>query len=330
MRTTLLLALLAAPALAAPPDVPIIKPVERELFDHEDVTGRTDASTSVEIRSRLTGYVDKVQFKEGSAVKKGEPLFQLDPRVQQVELDKAKAEVKRGEAGLKRAEADLARIAKVVEDKTAPRAELEKAAAVVEEAKGKLLVARAVLAVANLNVEYTRIASPIDGKVGRAYATAGSLVRETDVLATVYALDPIYVFFDLDERTALRLMQYRRTRPDAKVTVGLALTGDEGFPRRADVDFVDLGIDPKTGTLRVRAVLPNAKEEVRPGQFVRVRVPLGEPRKALVLPKTALVRRAKDGDLFVLVVNGKNVLEERTVRAVEADEGFAEVQTGLK
>jgi RND family efflux transporter MFP subunit len=272
--------------------------------------------------------VDKVQFKDGAAVKKGELLLQLDDRVQRAELDRAQAESKRAEAGLKRAEADRARTAKLVEAKAATAEELDKATAAVEEAKASLLAGRAAAEVAKLNLEFTRIAAPTDGRIGRANATAGNLVRDADVLATIYALDPLNVAFDLDERTALRLMRYKRDRGDAKVTVGLALTGDEGFPRKAGVDFVDPSVDPRTGALRVRAVLPNPKEEVRPGQFVRVRVPLGDPRKALVVPETALGQAG--GEYFVLVVNDKNVLERRPVRAVQADDTLAEVQAGLK
>jgi len=328
MRTTLLLGLLAIPAFAAPPEVPVVRPAERAVFDHEDVTGRTDAGSTVEIRSRLTGYVDKVQFKDGSAVKKGDLLIQLDDRLQRAELDKAQAELKRAEAGLKRAEADLARTAKLVEAKAATAEDRDRAAAAVEEARATVLAVRAGLELARLNLAFTRIAAPIDGRIGRSNAAAGNLVRDADVLATIYALDPLYVVFDLDERTALRLVRYTREQKDAKVKVGLALTGDEGFPRKAVVDFTDPSVDPKTGTLRVRAMLPNPKEEVRPGQFVRVRVPLGEPRKALIIPESCL-GQAKGGGYFVLVVNDKNVLEERPVQVVQADENFAEVQAGL-
>src|SRR4051812_22115592 len=228
MRAILFLGLLAGPALAAPPEVPVVKPVEREVFDHDDVTGRTDAGSTVEIRSRLAGYVDKVQFKDGAAVKRGELLLQLDDRVQRAELEKAQAELKRAEAGLKRAEADRARTAKLADAKAATTEDLDKATAAVEEAKASLLAARAAAEVAKLNLEFTRIAAPIDGRIGRANAAAGNLVRDADVLATIYALDPLSVHFDLDERTALRLMRYKRDRGDAKVTVGLAVAGDEG------------------------------------------------------------------------------------------------------
>jgi RND family efflux transporter MFP subunit len=329
MRATILAVLVLSPAAAAPPEVAVVKPVEREIFDHEDATGRTDASTTVEIRSRLLGYLDKVLFKEGTAVKKGDLLFQLDDRVQRAELAKAEAEHKRTEARLKVAELDLSRMAKLGDAKAISREEYEKAAAAVEEAKASLLAARAALELAKLNLDYSRIASPIDGRIGRANATTGNLVRDADLLATVYALDPMYVYFDLDERTLLRLARYTRERPDAKVTIGLSLTGDEDFPRKGVLDFTDLIVDPKTGTVRVRAVLANSKDEVRPGQFVRGRLPLGETRKGLFVPESA-IGRLGSGGRFVLVVDDKSALEVRRVRLGVADGRRVEVVEGLK
>jgi RND family efflux transporter MFP subunit len=323
----IVLALLAfSPVVAAPPEVPVVKPVEREVFDHEDFTGRTDASTIVEIRSRLTGFLDKIAFKEGATVKKGDLLFQIDHRVQRAEVDKAQAEVKRGEAGLKRAEADLARIAAV---KNGPREELDKATTAVEESKAALLAARATLEMVKLHLEYTRITSPIDGRVGRPHAVVGTLVTETDRLATVVAVDPVYVYFDVDERTMLRLMEFARDRKIDQLTVGVALNADGGFPLKAAVDLPKPVVDPKTGTVRVRAVLANPKDEVWPGRFALVRLPLGDNRKALFVPETAVGRLGGEGR-FVLVVNAKGVLEARRVRLGPADGGRVEVVEGLK
>jgi RND family efflux transporter MFP subunit len=329
MRPAILTLLVLLPVSAAPPEVPVVKPVEREVLDHEDVTGRTEAGTTVEIRSRLTGYLDKVVFKEGSAVKKGDVLFQLDDRLQRAEVAKAEAEYKRTDARLKGAELDVSRVTKLGDARAISREEVEKAAAAVEEAKANLLVARAGQDVAKLNLDFTRITSPVDGRIGRANATAGNLVRDADLLATVYGLDPLHLTFDLDERTLLRLVRHTRGQGEAKVMVGVALTGDEGFPRKADVDFLDPVVDPKTGTVRVRPVLPNPKEEVRPGQFARVRLPDGEVRKANFLPTTAFGRFTAGGQ-FVLFVNSKGVLEYRTVRVGRTDSGLVEVTDGLK
>jgi len=325
MRPTLLLVLLAVPTLAAPPQVVVVKPVEREVFDHADITGRTAASTTVEIRSRLAGQLDKVLFKEGAAVKKGDMLFLFDDRLQRAEVEKVQAEMARMEARLKVAELDYRRLVKLGEAKSVPQDEVARTAAALEDAKAAHLAAQAALNVARLQLEWTRVVSPIDGRIGRAKSTAGSVVRSADLLATVYAVDPLYVYFDLDERNLLRLVRHTRGRPDDKVSVGLALTGDEGFPHKAVVDFLEPAVDPKTQTLRVRAVLPNPKDEVRPGQTVRVRVPLGVPRKALLLQfRGGGVFRVADRE-YVLVVNERNILEEKTV-VIGAD---GEVLKGL-
>lgn len=329
MRPAILVLLALSPAMAAPPEVVVVKPVEREVFDHADFGGRTEASTTVQIRSRIDGSLDKVLFKEGSAVRKGDLLLQLDDRLQRAEVAKVEAEFRRAEARLKGVELDLSRMTKLADAKGVSREELEKAAAAAEEARATLLAARAGLEAARIHLEFTRITSPIDGRIGRAGAAAGNVVRAAEVLATVYAIDPLYVVFNLDERTLLRLARFTRGRNDDKVTAGLALTGDEGFPRIGVVDFPEPGVDAKTGTLRVRAVLPNPKGEVRPGQAVRVRLPLGDSRKALLVPDTAFVQVRGDG-YAVLVVNDKNVLEERPVRIRPQADRMVEVEAGLK
>lgn len=328
MRATLLLTLLAGPTLAAPPEVVVVKPVEQVAFDHATFRGRTEASTTVEIRSRLAGSLDKVLFKEGATVKMGEVLFQLDDRLQRAEVEKVQAEMKRTEARLKVAELDYSRLVKLGEAKSVSQEEVARTAAALEEAKAAHLAARATLEVAKIKLGFTRLFSPIDGRIGRAKVTAGSVVQSADVLATVYALDPLYVYFDLDERNLLRLVRYTRERKDETSTVGLAITGDEGFPRKAVVDFLEPSVDPKTGTLRVRAVLPNPKEEVRPGQAVRVRVQLGGTRKALFLPEEAFGETRRGGHM-VLVVNDNNTVEERLVEIGMTDDHLVEVTKGL-
>ena len=329
MRPTVFVLLALSPAAAAPPEVVIVKPVEREVFDHADFGGRTEASTTVQIRPRADGALDKVLFKEGSAVRKGDMLFQLDDRLQRAEVAKSEAELRRTEARLKGAELELSRMTRLGDARAVSRDELERAAATVEEARATLLAARAGLEVARINLEFTRITSPIDGRIGRTSAAAGNVVRGAEVLATVYAVDPLYVVFNLDERTLFRLVRYTRGRNDDKVTAGLALTGDEGFPRIGVVDFPEPGVDPKTGALRVRAVLANPKGEVRPGQAVRVRMQLSDPRKAVLLPRQAF-RTGDDGRHSVLVVNDKNVLEDRPVRIGLVEDDLVEVEAGLK
>jgi RND family efflux transporter MFP subunit len=328
MRATWVLLACASATMAAPPEVAVIHPVQREVFDHADLTGRLEASTSVELRARVPGYLEKIHFKEGSLVKKGELLFQIDDRVQRVELDRAEAEVKKAEAGLKVAQLDYDRIVKLGKIDVA-REEAERYAAVLEQAKAALAAVRASAAVARLNLEYTRVAAPIDGRIGRTNADAGNLVRDGDALAFIYAVDPVYVYADLDERTYLRLRRILRDRGDGKSMVGIALTDEKGFPRQARLDFVDPTVDPKTGTVRVRAVLPNPKDELRPGQFARVRIPLGEPHAALLLPEEPIQRAGADG-FRVFVVTDKNVVAEQPVQLGPKHDGLYVIAAGLK
>jgi RND family efflux transporter MFP subunit len=328
MRSILILVLCAAPVLAAPPEVRVISPVEREVFDSEVVHGRTAASVSVEIRARVTGHLDQVLFKDGSTVKRGDALFQIDDRLQRAEFARAQAELARAEASLKRVELDYARMMKLLPQKVISQEEVDKATVTLDEAKAQLQVVRASLETAKLNLNYTRIASPIDGRIGRTHVDAGNLVRDGDRLATVMAVDKLHVEFSVDEAIGLRLIRYMQTRKDRQLAVHCQLGDDAGFPRQAVTDFVDPSIDPKNGTLRVRAMLPNPKDEMRPGQFVRVRVPLGDPRKALLLPDAAShFGRRRDR---VLVVNDKNILEEKKVAFGNRYDDNLEIESGLK
>lgn len=329
MRATLLTLLLLFPASAAPPEVVVVRPVEREVFDHADVAGRTVASTTVEIRPRLAGQVVNVHFIEGAPVRKGDVLFQLDDRLARAEVERTQAEMRRAEARLTVAELDYKRLVKIGEAKSVSQEEVARAAATMEEAKAAIQAARAVVEAARISLDFTRIVSPIDGRIGLAAVAAGSMVKAGDELATVYALDPTYVYFDLTEQILLRRTRYTRERKGEVLPVHLALTADKGFPRRALIDFLAPSIDPKSGTLRVRAVLPNPEADVRPGQAVRVRVPLGKPRKALVVPEATIGRDPKAG-YFVLVVNDQNRLADRPVRLGRSDGGLVVIDDGLR
>jgi RND family efflux transporter MFP subunit len=332
MRHIAMLLALAATAAADPPEVAVIHPVQRQVFDHVDVTGRIGANMTVGIRPRVTGYLDKVAFREGSTVKKGDVLFQIDDRIQRAELERVEAQIRQTEAALKLAEAEHTRMTKIVQQGGAVREELDRTAAGVETAKAAMLAAKATLDLAKLNLAFTRIASPIDGRIGRACVTAGNLVRDGDLLATVLAVDPVNAVFDLDERSYLRLRHFQQERKDPKLTVGLSLIDDKEFPRLAAVDFVDTQVDPKNGTIQLRAVLPNPKGEILPGLFVRVRVPLGEPRPALLVPREAVlpVGGPEKPGYAVLVVNEKGLLERHEVTLGGYDARLVVIEKGVK
>jgi RND family efflux transporter MFP subunit len=263
---------------AAPREVRVSRPLISEGPDHVDFTGRTEAAASVRIRARVTGYLDKVRFKDGAEVKQGEVLFEIDPRPYQAELDKAQAEVALSEADLKLAEAKYKRTKALHATKAASQADVETADAERVKARAQVAAARAGFEVARLRLAFTKVTAPFAGRIGRRLVDAGGLVRADETaLAVLVTNDPVYVYFDMDERTYLRLRRAKREGKadvEAQVTVGLA--DEKGFPRRGKIDFVDNQVDPKTGTIRMRVVCPNAKGLMLPGLFVRVRLKTGK------------------------------------------------------
>jgi len=331
MRPILVLLAFAPALLAAPPEVAVCQPVEREITDFVETTGRTEASTTVQVRARVTGVLDKVMFKEGSEVKKGEILFQLDDRVQRGELAKAEAETARADARLQLAEAQYQRAKALANAKAMDKEELEKLAAAVQEGKATTLAARAGIELARLNLEYTRIIAPISGRIGRSAVDAGNVVRgdaEKDgVLATIVVLDPIHVSFYIGERDLLRLRKLIRDQNDAKVVVGMRLADEKGFPRQAAIDFVDSRIDPDYAVARIRIMLQNPKGELLQGQTVRARIPTGPPRKAQLIPLSVLNTGYED---VVLVVTEKNLVSRRKIRHAQVIDEMVEITEGLK
>jgi RND family efflux transporter MFP subunit len=309
---------LATCAVAAPPEVAVVRPIEKEITDTVDLTGRAGAKESVDIRSRVTGYLEKVLFKEGSLVKKGDVLFQLDERVQRAELSQIEAEVVVADAKLKVAEANFQRMMNLLKAAAISREEFDMAQATMDVAKAESNAVRAKLMVAKLNLDFTRIASPINGRIGRCNVSAGNLVKGDGgaSLATIVVTDPLYVYFDIDERTMLRMIRLNRDHKEKKVAVGVAFADEEGFPHQTTLDFVNNRVNPETGAVTARAVLENSKGELLPGMFAKVRIAIGEPHKALLVPTSAIFR---DGErspeaYYVFVVSDKNVVVKRQVK----------------
>jgi RND family efflux transporter MFP subunit len=332
LAPALVVALTGLTAPAAPPEVSVSRPVVREVTDYANLTGTLDARESVELRARVPGYVERVHCTLGGQVKKGDLLFELDGRVQQAALDKAKAELELAEARLKLADAEARRAEALRKSNALGQDEFDKLLAGRDEAKAATLAARAGLELAKLNLEFTRITSPIDGKVARVNAVAGSLVSGGDKdesLGTVVVLDPLYVYADLDERTFLRLLRQMRDSggQGGKIVMHVGLAADEGFPMKTEIDF-SARVNLATGTMRARGVVPNPKGELLPGMFIRARVAIGPPRKALLVSDAAVLQR--DGRKLVLVVNDKNVVEQREVKVRELHDGLRVIEEGLK
>jgi multidrug efflux system membrane fusion protein len=308
------------------PLVHVIEPEVRDVTEYVTFTGRTDAVESVEIRARVTGYLVEVDFQSGSDAKKGQRLFKIDPRPYQAEFDRLNAQTKLAEARYRLAVADYHRGLEIAKTPGAiSQQDLDNYAAKRDQAESEIAAAKAAAESASLNLEFTNVASPIDGVVGRNLLTVGNLVhQDTSLLTTVVSEDPMYGYFDVDENTMLRVRRMMRegrfqgTTQGGHVKVELGLADeDERYPHVGEVDFVNNRVAASTGTLQVRGVFPNerpgpmAPRLLRPGMFVRIRLPMGEPHPAMLLPESAI--STDQGAKFVLVVNDKNAVEFRPI-----------------
>jgi multidrug efflux system membrane fusion protein len=253
--------------------------------EHVDFVGRTKAVQTIEVRHSMPGLLTKIAFREGQEVRQGDLLFEFDSRPQQAALELAQAELARAQAELTGVEADLGLQKQLGKTAAVSQAEIERAAVHIAAAKANVEAARAKLQSAQLTLESTRIASPITGRVGRAYLSTGNWVLPSTILTVIVSQDPIHVFFDVDERQYLQSSQQWRQvggsssvkPPRIPVQIGLPI--EEGFPHEGVIDFVDNRFDATTGTIRMRAILPNPDGLMLPGLFVRIRLPLETPRK---------------------------------------------------
>ena len=314
------------------PEVQVIQPVVREVADYTDFTGRSDAALSITLRPRVTGYLKKVNFEDGAEVKEGEVLFEIDPRVYAAEFGRADAVLKASEARLMLAKANLDRALALAPKGGISQEELDERRRQKEVAEAETTSAKAGRDAAKLNLDFTKVTSPISGRIGRHLVDAGNLVKADDTsLGVIVSKDPMYVYFDVDERTALGL---RKAIKDGKLKanalpVKMGLADEEGYPHSAVVDFMGDRVNPTTATVRMRAALSNADGILMPGMFVRGRLTTSEPRKVLLVPETAM-RRVEDLVGMVIVVNEKNVVESRLVDIGLRHDGLRVVKGGLK
>jgi len=324
-----------APVQPAPPKAPEVLvglPLVREVTDYEIFTGRTEASKRVEIRSRVTGYLDKTHFQDGAQVKQGDLLFEIDPRLYQAELTRAEASLVQANAHLARLQRDYDRLQSLVNQKAVSREEFDKVAGERAEAEAAVRVAQANLEVARLNLQYTEIRAPFAGHISRQMVDPGNLVKADEtVLTTLVASEPMYVYFDVDERTLLRkLLQEGKldAAQQKRVPIAIGLADEEGFPHAGVVNFVDNRVDPSTGSLWLRGEFTAASRPIRPGIFVRVRLPLGEPYKAVMVAEQALA--TDQGQRYLYVVDDKNKVSYRAVKVGRLLDGLRVVHEGLR
>jgi RND family efflux transporter MFP subunit len=323
---------------AAPVTVTVSYPVEREVTDYSDFTARIAAVDSVEVRAHVWGYLEKVHFKEGTLVKKGDVLFELDPRSYQADYDRAVANLAQAKAHLARLEADFQRAQTLIQSAAIAKADYDLALGDRNEAAAMVGVAEAALNTTRLNLGYTKVTAPVSGRVSRYLVTVGNLIQSADLanvslLTTIVSVDPMYAYFDVDERTVQRVRQWLRqgkaeSAPDTGLPVALGLATEEGFPHQGTINFVDNQVNPKTGTLRVRGVFPNKDEVLSAGFFARVRVPISPPHKALLVSDRAL--DTDQGQKVLYVVNDKNEVVSRPIRVGSLHDGLRAIEDGLK
>ncbi len=327
-----------APPVLPPPVVTVGMPVEREVVDYEEFTGHTDALDTVEIRARVSGYLEKIHFQPGTEVEKDQPLFDIDARPYNSVLQQAKAEVASLEARLKRLDTELVRAKNLLAKNAIAQIDVDKAVADQAEAVAMLDSAKAAVDRANLDIEFTKILSPMQGKIGLNDLSVGNLVAaDSTQLATIVSVDPMAAYFDIDERTLLRLQQMLREGkvPQAKpgqANALMALANEEGFPHEGTIDFIEPRVNPTTGTLQIRALFANPKLDqggrlLAPGLFVRVRVPLGAPSRALLVPEQAI--GTDQGQKYVLVVDDADKVQYRRVSLGRLEEGWRVVREGV-
>jgi RND family efflux transporter MFP subunit len=323
---------------SAAPAVTVSYVVEHEVTDYADFTARTAAVDSVELRARVSGYLDKVNFKEGSLVKKGDGLFEIDPRTYQAVLQNAEGNLATVEARVQRLDADLTRAKRMVAERAIGREEYDKIAGDRSESVASRTAAKAAVQRAKLDLGFTKVTAPVSGRISRYNVTVGNLVQAGDLtggtlLTTIVSVDPTYAYFDVDERTVLRVKQLIRegkaSKPDeVGLTVWLGLANEDGYPHRGTVNFIDNQVNPRTGTQKVRGVFPNKDEAISPGYFARVRVPIGAPHKAVLVSDRVL--DTDQGQKVVYVVGEDNKVSARPVRLGALHDGLREITDGLK
>jgi RND family efflux transporter MFP subunit len=331
------------PPTPKPPEVTVATPLRRDVTFYQDFTGRTAAVQRAEVRARVAGFLQRMDFRVGDDVRKGQVLFVIEPEPYQAQRDQAEASLRSAEANRDRAQSDLDRLEEAIKTNAVSQQDVTRARAELAQAEASVLSSQAELAQAKIQLEYTEVRSPVAGKADRNLVDLGNLVGRTEatLLTTVMQMDPLWVYFDLPETTVLELLADLRglglksprdlenedLREATKFFVGTQV--EEGFPHEGQLNFLSNTVDPATGTVEVRGEVPNHDRTLLPGVFVRVRVP------GRVIPDSIVVsERAIGTDLggkYVLVVGDDDVVEQRYVQlGPREDDGYVVVTGGLE
>jgi RND family efflux transporter MFP subunit len=318
-----------------PPKVEVAVPVQRAVTTYFDATGNTAAIKNVDLVARVQGFLQSINYEDGAFVKQGATLFTIEPETYKLKLEQAQAAETGAQASLRQADADFKRQSDLVQRQAVSQATLDNSTSARDNAQANLQQAQVNTKIAQVNYGYTNVTAPFDGIVTTHLASIGELVGVSSPtqLATIVALDPIYVNFNVNEQDVLRIREDARRRGMSvnelrQLPIEVGLQTETGYPHKGKLDYVSPNVNQSTGTLAVRGILPNPDRVLLPGFFVRIRVPFNEQKNALLVPDTAL--GSDQAGRYVLVVNGDSVVEQRKVQIGQLDGGLRLIETGLK
>lgn len=326
-----------APPPRPPSSVTANQPVQREVVEWDEYPGRLAAVDMVEVRARVSGYLESVHFKEGAEVKQGDILFVIDTRPYQAELDKAQADLRQAQTRFELASNDFVRAERLLKSKAISEEEADSRNKAMRESEAAIQSGRAAVEIAQLNLDYTHVIAPVSGRISRKMVTEGNLINggqgQTTLLTTIVSLDPIYCYIDADENAVLKYQKLAREgkRPNEQKTqlpCELALANEQGFPHKGVIDFVDNRLDPNTGTMRTRGVFPNPDRSLMPGFFARLRVTGSGKYQALLIPDQAV--GTDQAQKFVYVVNDKDEVEYHAVKLGPIIDGLRVIHEGIQ
>ncbi len=326
----------AAPQMPTPPPPPVTvaSPARLDFADYRDYTGRVEPVETEEVRARVKGFLSKIHFQEGAEVQKGDLLYEIDPRTFQADLDKAKAQVAQAKTHQQLAIGEAERAIGLRASRAISEEQYQQIIAARSTADSALQQANASLENAKLELEFTKIRAKIDGRISRTLVTHGNLVgfNQPTLLTNIVRLDQVYIYFEETERGLDDFDKLARAKKvanivEAQIPVLAGLAWEKGHPHQGLLDFRDNKIDPGTGTIQLRAVMPNPQRTLIPGQFVRVRVALGAPKPRLLVPEQAL-QRDPNGK-YLLIVKDDNMVERRAVTTGLLHEGQVVIDSGL-
>ena len=318
-----------------PPKVEVAVPVQKAVTRYLDATGNTAAIKNVDLVARVQGFLQSINYQDGSFVKEGTTLFMIEPETYKLKLEQAQAAEAGAQASVKQAEADFKRQSDLVQKQAVSQSTLDTSTSARDNAQSNLQQAQANTKIAQVNYSYTNVTAPFDGIVSAHLVSVGELVgvASPTQLATIVALDPIYVNFNVNEQDVLRVREEARRRGMTvndirQLPIEVGLQTETGYPHKGNLDYVSPTINLSTGTLAVRGVLQNPDRVLLPGYFVRIRVPFDEQKNALLVPDPAL--GSDQAGHYLLVVNGENVVEQRKVQTGPLEGELRVIEIGLR